>query len=455
MGKGKKIVIGLIAFFLLAAACIYGGGIYFFSSHFLPGSSLNGRDVSYQSAGEIQKDMAAEVKNYTLTLYEIDGGQETITGKQMGLKYGKDADVAGLIQAQNPWAWILSLHQTKTYTMDSLVTYNQEKLAEAVAALGCFGNIQEPRDAYIQVAGNGYDLIPEMEGNLPDQKKITAQVKKAVKIGKTALNLVDAGCYTMPAVYRDDENLTKQFAFLNQTAGAKITYDFEDRNEVVDANTIINWAVQGEDGNYRLDNSQLEEYVHQLAVKYDTCGMERDFRTMLGEPITIKGGDYGWAISEEKEVQALKANIEAGEEVIREPEYLSRGYCREQNDIGYTYVEIDLANQRMCYYLNGSLLVDASVVTGSASKKSATPTGIYALAGKESPAGLKGADHPSPVSYWMPFHGDVGIHDAPWRTDFGGTVYQKDGSCGCVDIPADAAEEIYNNIEIGVPIIIY
>ena len=86
---------------------------------------------------------------------------------------------------------------------------------------------------------------------------------------------------------------------------------------------------------------------------------------------------------------------------------------RPENDIGDTYVEVDLTKQRMCFYLNGTLLVDTPVVTGRPDKDRVTPTGVYALDNKKSPAVLKGEDYASPVTYWMPFNKDVGI----WRGD--------------------------------------
>ena len=40
----------------------------------------------------------------------------------------------------------------------------------------------------------------------------------------------------------------------------------------------------------------------------------------------------------------------------------------------------------------------------------------------------------------MPFSGNVaGIHDAVWRTEFGGNLYQLEGSHGCVNLPYDQA----------------
>lgn len=455
MGTGKKIVIGMILFFVLAAAGIYGAGVYFFSSHFLPASTINGLDVSYQTADHVQESIADEIATYTLVLNEIDGKQEKIVAEQLAIEYEEGEDIKNLLTSQKIWTWMLSLGNKKAYVAEAMTTYDKKKLEETVNNLDCLKEMQAPSDAYIEKTETGYEIIPEVEGDTLDPEKVLAQVKKAVENGQTEVDLVKKECYIMPQVYRDDETLLKQKEQLNRMATTKITYDFEDRNEVVDSELLREWLIQDEEGNYQLDEAQLKEYVHQLAVKYDTYGSERDFRTVEGKEIKVKGGDYGWVIYEEKEVEALRANIESGEEVIREPEYLYRGYNREENDIGDTYVEVDLTHQRMCFYLNGTLIVDTPVVTGTPGEKRATPTGVYALDNKKSPAVLKGEGYASPVTFWMPFNKDVGIHDASWRSEFGGEIYKTDGSHGCVNTPYDMAEKIYNNIEIGVPIIVY
>ena len=57
----------------------------------------------------------------------------------------------------------------------------------------------------------------------------------------------------------------------------------------------------------------------------------------------------------------------------------------------------------------------------------------------------------------MPFYGGVGIHDADsWRgSSYGGTIYQTSGSHGCINTPTANAAVIYENIEIGTPIVCY
>ena len=84
-----------------------------------------------------------------------------------------------------------------------------------------------------------------------------------------------------------------------------------------------------------------------------------------------------------------------------------------------------------------------------------TPTGVYSLTYKTKNAVLRGPGYASPVSYWMPFNGDIGMHDATWRSAFGKTIYKYDGSHGCVNVPYECAEAIFNNIEVGTPVIAY
>jgi len=55
----------------------------------------------------------------------------------------------------------------------------------------------------------------------------------------------------------------------------------------------------------------------------------------------------------------------------------------------------------------------------------------------------------------MPFNGGVGLHDASWRSTFGGKIYVTGGSHGCINLPRSAAETIYNNISAGTPVLVY
>ena len=104
-------------------------------------------------------------------------------------------------------------------------------------------------------------------------------------------------------------------------------------------------------------------------------------------------------------------------------------------------------------------MVESDIVSGCVSKNTETQTGVFPLAYKESPSVLTGDDAQNgwrtEVQYWMPFFDGQGLHDATWRSSFGGNIYKTSGSHGCVNLPYSAAEQIYNNIDAGVAIILY
>jgi lipoprotein-anchoring transpeptidase ErfK/SrfK len=55
----------------------------------------------------------------------------------------------------------------------------------------------------------------------------------------------------------------------------------------------------------------------------------------------------------------------------------------------------------------------------------------------------------------MPFNGNIGMHDAPWRSSFGGNIYKTNGSHGCINLPPKSAETIFGYVKSGFPVIVY
>ena len=104
---------------------------------------------------------------------------------------------------------------------------------------------------------------------------------------------------------------------------------------------------------------------------------------------------------------------------------------------------------------DGKTIMDSDVVTGNVNLRRGTPTGIYSVDYKQSPSVLRGEDYESKVTYWMPFNGGVGFHDATWRGVFGGQIYIGGGSHGCVNMPFIKAQELYGYVKEGMPVIVY
>ncbi len=121
-----------------------------------------------------------------------------------------------------------------------------------------------------------------------------------------------------------------------------------------------------------------------------------------------------------------------------------------------TYVDVDITNQTVTYFLNGTAVFSSPCVTGDISKRRSTPTGYYAVFGHVKGTYLTGPTWHNWVDYWMPFtKGGCGLHDATWRKNFGGEIYKTNGSHGCVNLPHDAAEQLFGLIDVGTIVIVH
>lgn len=115
-------------------------------------------------------------------------------------------------------------------------------------------------------------------------------------------------------------------------------------------------------------------------------------------------------------------------------------------------IVINIEEQKLRYYVKGKVVFETDIVSGQNGR---TPKGTYSILNKARNVTLVGEDYETVVRYWMPFIGrNYGIHDASWRSRFGGTIYKYNGSHGCVNVSSKAAAELYNMVEIGTPVII-
>ena len=115
-------------------------------------------------------------------------------------------------------------------------------------------------------------------------------------------------------------------------------------------------------------------------------------------------------------------------------------------------IVINIEEQKLRYYKKGQVIYETDIVSGQYDR---TPRGTFSVLDKKRNARLVGDDYDTIVRYWMPFLGrSYGIHDASWRSRFGGTIYKYNGSHGCVNVSLKAAAELYDMVEVGTPVII-
>lgn len=460
----KKRTIWITAVLLLlltgvAAAYIAIGSYY--ETHFFENVSINGIDVSDLTAQEAEKLIAHQAEDYRVALVTKEGTQEVIEGGDIGYRFVSKGEVQGFLDEQSAFAWLPAyLGAGKRYTMETSMTYDEEKLETALSSLACMQeeNVTAPKNAKVKQQQDGtYVIEPETVGNKLSKKKVRNLLKEAIEGGVKSVDLEKEECYKLPKVYQDDPTLRAEAAVRNRYSSITVTYEMGGGvTETLDKATIASWFSLDKDLKVSFDREAVAAWVEQLADQYDTIGAYLPFVTSNGETVYPESRTYGWQMDRETETEELYQILLAGDSVQRSPVWLESAASRGENDIGDTYVEIDYTNQRMWYYKDGQLLAETPVVTGNVGAGMASPEGVFCLVGKQEDAVLTGEDYKTPVDYWMPFYGGVGIHDADtWRTSYGGDIYQWSGSHGCINTPTAQAAVIYQNIEVGTPVICY
>ena len=461
--KNQKMVLwsslGVLFAFLLGL--LIAGSVYC-SSHFSKGTIINEIDAS----GLTMEELESRMREYVLTVRERTGEgsyiTETITGDQIGVTVSNTDELNGILKQQNILKAISSYikGEQQVYTVENLYAYVDSALMTAILKLQDFQEsfVTEPENAHISEYDpqTGYRIVPEIRGNVLNQTKTIQTVETAVDALLTEIDLEKAGCYEEPSVYADDAKLTERLAQMKQYTDLRIVYHFGQQEEVIDGSVLSGWLLVDEETNkVSVSEEKIDDFVVMLRKKYDTIFRSREFQTSYGKTITIEGGDYGWWMNYSQEQEQLKEMIINGESGERIPVYYQTAAVYGSQDYGNTYIEINLTAQHLFLYVNGEKKMESEFVSGNAARGFDTPAGIYGITYKEQDAMLVGENYETPVSYWMPFNGNIGLHDAIWRDSFGADIYKKSGSHGCVNMPYLKAKELYGEIAKGTPVICY
>ncbi len=455
--RNLLVVLGIIIF-------LYIGASIFFMKHYYFGTTINDMDYSCSTAKSVTLKILKLVDNYEIHIIGRDDLTDSIKGKDIGLEYQFDDTLTEIAKEQNGWLWFTAFFRDYNYELPKAATYDETSLNNKIDQLVFFkdGNIVKPQNAYISDYSEetGYTLVEEINGSTLDKTKTKQAIKEAMGKVDEEIDLDLADCYQKPTVTRQTQSLKSVYNHLKSYTDITITYDFEIAEEKITGEQIHEW-LSYDSKTVTFNNEKVRECVNSIARKYDTYGKNRKFKTISGNEIELLSGGYGWRVDRAAETEQLIADIKNGKNITREMIYISKGYTRQDNgeggvdDIGDTYVEINLGAQHLYVIQEGRVVEESDFVSGNITKGNGTPPGVFGITYKEKDAVLRGEDYESNVNYWMPFNGNIGMHDATWRKEFGGEIYITRGSHGCVNLPLVKAKEIYDLIEKGMPVVCY
>ena len=457
MKEKKGVIIGIAIIGVLAA--VYFGIAFYYSSHLFFNTRVGGISYGNLSPAEAENRRSNEDLQYTIRILGRDGAEAVLTAQDIGFRCVYAKTMGQIKQEQNPFLWPMSFFTVEDHAAERTVNYDRNLLAEKLREISFLQaeNMVQPKDAYLggfDAAEHQYVIVPEEEGTVIVPERMQQSIQDALLQHMELVDLDQSGCYQEPAIRSDDTGLLAQLEKKNHFTGSQITFIFGDDTEVVDFSVFGEW-MEEVNGSVSVNEAKLTEYVEQMDEKYSTYRKDEHFTTVDGYVLNLPKGDFGWKINVEEESKQLAEELLAGTQESREPVWYSRGVTFGESDIGDFYVEVDITDQVVYVIEKGEVIFTTSCVTGSVAKHCDTPAGIHSVFYKARNAILRGPDYATPVKYWMPFNKGIGLHDASWRSRFGGTIYQYNGSHGCVNLPTSAAAKIYDYVYVGCPVICY
>ncbi len=470
----------------------------YYADGFSYGTWINGIYCTGKSPEEANALLMEKTAYAGLNVTAADGTVYQVSPSGINLKADYTQTLRTYMDQQNPFAWGVNLFTGRQHTVLPQVSYDSDLLDSEISGWELFDLQEDDRGVSVVHGKNGYELVDTTE-NVPVKSSITEAVKNALMSMDTELDLKSAdGCYRNLEKTDQMRSVTKTFDKLQKLQKLDVTYLFGDEQTEVAAAAVSDWIVTdaqkkqaqaervsrnkpgsglflaagkeirfpddpGEengfitdaDGNLLVSESAMYAYLEKICAPYDTVGKTRNFSSTSGRKVDVSGGTYGNEIDLSDEFAYLKNAFIAQKKETHTPTFSKQARAAGSDDIGNTYIEIDMREQRLYYYENKRMIITMPVVTGNIKKRRGTPEGVYYIYSKARDRVLRGQGYASFVHYWMAVYKGVGIHDATWRDEFGGEIYETGGSHGCINGPEKQVRRLYQMVQVGTPVVLF
>ncbi|MBE5883212.1 MAG: hypothetical protein E7291_02135 [Lachnospiraceae bacterium] len=457
------IFILLIGYFLLA---------FYYRQGFTVNTWINGVYCTGKSVEEVNAELLSRVEAPIVIITDEDGIEYEINMASADYREEYLSMLQKYMEEQNPYLWIDNVTFHRNHELFPQIYYDINKLKEIFGEMPPIQEeLQKEPDYFIawNAVVEGYKLYDHLSKRM-DVDKAFELLVAAIDAGERQIDLSSLDCYYDIPLTEEQEQTKLLWEKIDYFQNCDLIYDMgaekiEFTSEITSgllegSGEYNNIPILDENGELVLSPEAVERFVQSLANEYDTYGIERRFNSTRGDVITLEKGTYGTTLDQKAEVTYLMENLlspdmHTGEIKEHIPEYKREAFVRGKDDIGGTYIEIDMTAQKLYYYVDREMVIETDVVTGNMRRKMDTPAGVYFVYGKQEDRVLRGQGYATPVEYWMPVNGNIGIHDADWRSEFGGEIYKTNGSHGCVNVPPEVMPQLYERVEIGTPVIMF
>ncbi len=462
MRKRIKRFFLLFPIILLILIFLYCLLTFYFRDSFGPNTWINGIYGTGQTVEAINQQLIQKSGEPKLIVKGFDGQEYPVSAGEITYTYDYSSPIYGYLRGQNPFKWFFHTLEGDSIEVFPHITYDKNQLQQIWEGFDFVSQEMEREITLEIVMGDeGYYLLDGYHNRFD----LEATYEYLCLQLDSGVNYIDLSFVENDVHHPEPENYAEIFELWEKVHDFQqtgIVYDMGDQLIPLKGKIAADFItcakgdfLLNDQGNLIIDEEAISAFVSQLADQYDTKDKERQWLTHDDREIVVPKGTYGTELNQKKEIAFIREHLSEKEELLHIPAYSSEAYVRGIDDIGDSYIEIDLTAQKLFVFQAGESVIETDIVTGNMRKNWDTPAGVFYVYNKQRNRTLRGEGYESFVKYWMPVYKGIGLHDASWRKKFGGDIYLKDGSHGCINIPKAITHEIYEIAEIGMPVIMY
>lgn len=448
---------------------LYYGLQSYYNDTFCPNSWINGIYCTGMSIEEINEELINKTKLENLVIRDVEENTLIIDPKEIDMRVDYRKSLVALKgEQQKPFLLNGGAEPSVYQISQATYSWDEEKLAQLFQQSPLANaELQKEYGCRVRYGVDGFYLYDGNRQRL-NMDACLIYLKECLAKGQVRIQLAPESCYENLPDNDFDRTQKKLWKKLQQYISDH-TFVYDMGTEKIEiGNQIISsflWDEAGQrirldqNGKPMIDSETALAWLDELVCQYDTVDTTRSFQTTRGDRIDIDYVTYGTKLDLKAEQEFLIEQLQAEEITpmnrVHIPSYIKQGFTRGIDDLGGTYIEVDMTMQHMYYYVDGDLVLETDVVTGNIGRRMGTPVGINAVYRKQKNRILRGDNYATPVKYWVPVKGNVGIHDASWRSEFGGEIYKTNGSHGCINTPTEVMATLYELVEVGTPVVMF
>lgn len=457
----RFVILGSFLAILLANAAIAArmeGLIY-------PGVSVAGHDLSGLSRVDARNKLRDLPTGRTFTI-KVDDKTFTVTNDQLGANYNIDStiDLAYQVGRSDGLPLVGIFTSAKNGQLGYSYQLDTKKLSKYTTELTDKVGVQ-PTNAQIVIKDGVIEVVSNKDGMVIDQNDLNNLLTMAMTDGRDqtisiAPKPIKAQIQLPQTANAKDKTEVLLARKLTLVSGARtFTADRKAIGHMLEYKVVRDGS--GAELSANISKSQVEGWVQSVANQINQAPISKKVIVANGDKQSVeREGRDGVAVDQSAASAAIYSGLSENKDVNFSLTTTPIPFKTEYNrivtlDYG-RYIEINISKQQLYVYQDSNIIFTSPLTSGAVGKGLGTPTGLFSIYEKRRNTYLNGAaygwDYNLFVNYWMPFSGGVGLHDAPWRSVYGGSDYYWGGSHGCVNLPRATAAFIYDWSSIGTPV---